>query len=488
MKLKPVLPNKIANYGTLNLPVLQQAVNQIVHNLKCPPALAQWVAVFVANASSHALVDVRNPRGFTEPTSVYIFIVANSGEGKSPVEGVLKRGVTRFEAAERARHVESLRLYNEEAELFEVTRQALATEIRRAIKDRGDVMEAEAALLAHMRTRPIRPKSFRPCLEYVTPEAWIKLMSDNVPVSSLSSSEAAAIMNGRTFNILEFYNQAWSGGPLSVDTKKDGNLSVNWCRLAMGLMIQPEPLIRLLSGKGQAGKDNGFFARTLVCAPSSTQGSRFVQDGTASWDHCDVFTDRSEQLLNLTAVRVREEEYEPEVLEFSPEASAHFFEIHNGIEAQISVGGRYERSSDHATKLSSNIARVAATLHYFENFEGKISLETLRAAQILCEDASVDYLKHFVPLPREILDAIALNNLFDGYRRDRQQTVPMNFARRRCPNAQRTEGRFDLALEILLQEGIVKKTTDMGGTTHLILSPAEYHPFPYAGIAQFGGK
>lgn len=488
MKLKPALPPKTINYGSLNLPTLQKAVNQIVDNNQFPPPLAQWVAISVANASMHALINVRNPRGFLEPSSIYVLIAASSGEGKSPIERILKKDFSQFEATERARHSEKMQAYKEQLQLFDVARQAIATDLRRAINDGGDLEAAEAALMAHMRRKPVRPKAFRPSMEYVTPEALIKLMAEDIPVFSLSSSESAALMRGRTFGALEIFNQAWSGGPLSVDTKKDGNLNVPWCRLSMGLMTQPEPLARFLSGKGQHGMENGFFARLLVCDPGSTQGSRFVQNGTASWEHCDAFAKRTEQLLTETAIKIREEGYEPEVLDFSSEAAAHFFEVHNGIEAEICTGGRYERASDHATKLSSNIARVAATLHRFEGFEGSISLETLKAAQILCEDASADYLKLFVPPPREVQDALALDKWFDDYRNRGISALPLNYARQHCPNALRKEGRFYVALDVLLAEGIVKKYIDEKNIQMISLYPETYHRFPYSGIGQFGGR
>lgn len=487
MNLTPVLPSKTSNYAAFDLPKIQKAVNHVAKIIKCPLPLAQWAAISIANASMHGLSDVWNPRGFREPSSLFIVQVAASGEGKSAVDAWFNQGGRKAESEERQRNAAALKVYEEELEVYEITRQALATGLKRAINDGGDIEAAEQALLAHKRKKPPRPKLFRPFLEYVTPEAWIKAMAEGLPVSSMMSSEAAALMRGRSFDTLEFYNQGWGGGPISVDTKRDGSLSLPWCRFAMGLMTQPDPLARLLEASGKKGKENGFFARVLVCDPGSTQGSRLVYESASSSEDCDAFCARTEELLIRTGEVVRQEGYSPEVLHFSPDASALFFEIHNDIESQICVGGRYESAGDHASKLSSNIARVAATLHFFEGFEGEISVETLRTAKVLCEDSSADYLKHFVPPPRLVRDAMALQKWIDDYRKQGHTTVPMNYARRHCPNALRSEGRFFLAVEVLLREGVVKKTIDGRGTTHLIISPSEFHPFMWAGLV-IGGS
>lgn len=486
MNLLPASPDKTGNYVTFKLNILQNAVNEAAANLQGPLAMAQWSAISVASAVSHALVDVKNPRGFVEPTSIFSIVVARSGEGKTAVDSVFKRGVARFEAARIEQRNAAIRDYEEALLMFDVKKQSFAQGLRRAINDGGDVTAAEQALAAHMKTRPAKPKQFRPFMEYTTPEAWYAFLVQNVPVCTITSNEAAGIIGGRTFSSLEPYNQAWGGGPISVNTKKDGNLSLPWVRLSIGLMVQPDPLIRMLETSAKKGKENGFFARAIVCDPGTTQGTRFCQDGTVSWPYSDAFANRVEQLLEMAESAQRQEGYEPEVLSFSPEAESHFLNVHNRIEGDICAGGRYECAGDHATKLSSNIARVAAVLHFFEGFEGDISLDTLKAAQVLCEDASLDYLRLFVPPPRELKDAMILNNWFDDHRRRGITSIAKNYARKHCPNALRSEGRFYIAVDVLLSKGLIRVFVDNGNISQIVISPQEQPQFFYAGMPPFG--
>lgn len=473
-------------YASFNLPIIQPAVNEGCRNLLSPYRLVQFGALSVACLACQPLVNVRLPRGHAVPTSLFTLLVARSGEGKTAAESVFKRGVCRFEEAERAKYASAWKEYKEQLELFDVTRQALAAGVRRAIADGGDVAAAEEALLTHVRAKPVQPKLVRVCYDDVTPEAWLVGMADNFPASALFSSEAAAILNGRAFADLEKLNQAWSSGTLSADRKTQRSVYLAWCRVMLALMIQPDPLARYLEGKGKKAKGLGFWARALVCDPGSTQGTRLVYDGTLTWAHCDVFAARVFDLLTKAADLVGKEGYEPEVLEFSPEAAAHWFYLHNWYEEQIRPGGRYEGASDHASKLSDNIARVAAVLHYFEGFDGPISVETLNIAQVLCDDASMDYLRVFVPPPREFQDAQELNEWFNRYRKQGAISLPKNFARKHCPNALRSEGRFYIALEVLKQHGVVAEYLDAKLTAHINLNVGGAQALPWGNPSALG--
>ena len=471
-------------YSSFNLPIMQPAVNETTRNIQCSYRLSQFAALMVACLATQGLVDVQNPRGYVEPISLFSLAVAPSGEGKTATESIFKRGVVQFELAERDKYAEAIKTYETEMALFHTVNQSLKNNLRRTLNDGGDADMAQEALRAHACAKPIRPKLVRLCYEDTTPEAWVGEIEKGFPVSTMFSSEAAAVINGRSFGNLEKFNQVWSGGALSIDRKTQGSIHIRWCRLSLALMVQPEPFGRYLVDKGQNAKGLGFWARALICDAGSTQGTRFIHDGTISWEKCDIFTSRVIALLAKNAEIAGKEGYTPEVLEFSPEASAEWFSIYNWIERQIRSGGRYEGAGDHASKLSSNIARVAAVLHYFEGFEGKISHETLMIAWTICEDASLNYLKWFVPPPREIQDAIELNKWFDRWRNQGMHTIPKNYARKYCPNALRSEGRFYMALDALKQQGLVRERTDERYVTYIDLTFINYGATAYGGPDQ----
>lgn len=479
---KQTFPRPQEVYATFSLPIMQPAVNETTGNLQCPYRLSQSAALAAACSVVQPLADVLNPRGFVEPLTLFTITRALSGEGKTAAESVFKRGISNFETEQRKAYAVALKEYKEDIEIFNVTRQALANEVRSAMRDGGGVEEAQEALLKHIRSKPVRPKLIRICYDDITPEAWVAAMQENFPAAALYSSEGAAILNGRAFGALEKLCHTWGGGSLSVDRKGEGSVYLAWCRLMLALMVQPEPLKRYLAGKGQKAMELGFWARALVCDAGTTQGTRFVRDGSSSWTNCEFFAMRVEELLNKAADKVGKEGYEPEVLEFSAEAAAHLFTIHNEIEAQNCPGGRYDGAGDHASKLSSNIVRVAGVLHYFEGFEGKISLETLKIAQVICEDASADYLNIFVPPPQHVQDAISLNEWFDKYREDGYGGLPKNYARQNCSGALRKEGRFYAALDRLIEQGVVMHHLDHNMVSQIIIVPEEYRAAMMRGL------
>lgn len=465
----PPRPREV--YASFDLPILQAAVNQLVNNLQCPYRMGQATALAVASLAVQGLVDVRVPSGQVEPVSLFILQVASSGERKTAGEKTCGRGIDLFEKEQRLKYQEEIKEFEEKLEVYEVTRQALATGLRRAIADGGDVDTAESALLAHKRQKPVAPKARCVRHDDITPEAWIQSLADQFPVSGLFTSEAAGILNSRLFNALEKLNQAWSGGTLSHELKTGRSFFINWCRLTLSLMLQGEPFLSYLERKGDKAKGMGFWARALVFLPGTTQGTRFVYGDSAETDKLVVLAERVVELLQATVERVDDKERESEVLEFSQEAATHWFLLHNHYESQIQPGGKYHLAGDHASKLASNVARVAAVLHYFEGFEGKISIQTLQIAQAICEDASEDYLSIFVPPPREMVDAQLLNQWLDQFREKGAATLPRNFARKHCPNALRSEGRFYIALEVLRQNGVVSEYLDHRNISHIRLNP-----------------
>lgn len=61
------------------------------------------------------------------------------------------------------------------------------------------------------------------------------------------------------------------------------------------------------------------------------------------------------------------------IVELAPDAAEWWIATYNKIEAGLLEGGEFDRSKDHASKLSENITRVAALLHFFERGTGTIT-------------------------------------------------------------------------------------------------------------------
>jgi hypothetical protein len=174
---------------------------------------------------------------------------------------------------------------------------------------------------------------------------------------------------------------------------------------------------------------------------------------------------------------IKKEESNPQlqrkILKFSPQAEEMWLTISDEIEIEKRPGGRFEKATDHASKLPVNIARVAALLHFFEGFDGDISVETLYVAIEICRDCSNDFMKLFVKPPEEFSDAQILLERFDVYRERGCRYIEKNFARRRCPNLLRTNGRFYVALDRLYFDGYVAARFDLKDVEFIDLYPGQ---------------
>ena len=253
-------------------------------------------------------------------------------------------------------------------------------------------------------------------------------------------------------NDLSKQNALWSGDSITVDRVSIESYVLADARLTVSIMAQESAFQNYMEQRGEQSRGSGLWARFLVCQPWSTQGSRFIENGTMSSDHCDKFAARLVELLQPNMALLKDPGREKGVINFSPEASERWLSIFNAIEVEIRPNGRFAGAGDHASKLADNIARVAALFHCFEGFEGDISLSTVNAAISLCFYYSDEFMKLFMPPPQEEVDA---NELYSWLQREMtgRINIPKNHVRQSGPNKLRRNGRLDRALEVLRQQG-----------------------------------
>lgn len=174
-------------------------------------------------------------------------------------------------------------------------------------------------------------------------------------------------------------------------------------------MIQPQILKEYLEGKGDRARSVGLLSRALVFHPESTQGKRFINKRPINKEVIARYQSRANQLLEKSIQRLRNVTEEKEIIKFSSSAAEYWTESYNNIEYELQKGGKYERSKDHASKLSENNARVAALLHYFEFGNGIISLSELKSAEKIVLECSKTFRNEFTFMPNIISDAETLH-------------------------------------------------------------------------------
>jgi hypothetical protein len=443
-------------FACLPLPLLQLAVNEVQRNTQAPQGLVWFSALAAVALASQGLIDVETPIGSVVPTSLMLIAVAKSGERKSTVENKFFEKFREFESKQAGRINGSMQEYREEMVIWKTKCAAYTKLVQyRTFKGEPSVVEEEE-LLTHLRSRPTLPRKFKMLYEDATTQALFCGLHQNFPSAGLVSSEGSGILNGTALNDFAKQNALWSGDTVTVDRAVAESYHLAEARLTVSVVVQPAALEAFMDRRGASARGTGLLARFLVCDAGTTQGSRFLENGTLSWQHIGKFGDRIVKFLEMNVAFADDASAFRKSVKFSPEAAANWLAIYNDIESKVGHGLPYAEAGDHASKLAENIARVAALLHYFEGFEGDISPVTLNCAYMICNESSIGFLRLFVPPLQEVTDASNLNNWLEfRFRSVNCRFVKRNHVLQFGPNMLREKNRLNQALVVLQDQGLI---------------------------------
>lgn len=460
-------------------PLFGEAVRQAHQNYQAPYRLCLMAALAAGSSAVQSLIDVVMPYGKVVPTSLYLAAIAKSGERKSAVESRFMKG---------ARDADDSVEFHYESDLieFKVASVAYRTERRRlekALVKAGDVTIREAIkaeLRDLIKQEPRPPQRAKMVYEDISPMAMLSALNET-GIGTLVSSEGGIVVDGKALDAASHLNSIWSGDTVNVARIGKPDLNIRDARLTVSIMLQPSIFEPQTGKKGEKVRGSGHWARYLIFCPDSTQGSRFSVNQANSWEHIEAFDVRVRAIQERARLARVVGGFERERILFSEAAAAAWYGLADRIEADMGPFGSYARASDHASKLAENIARVAALLHYFEQKDGPISEQTLEVAADICLDCSDDFLRLFVPPPRDVVDAIALNEVINRMRGRNIRFIRKTYLQKRRPYGQRSSGLFEPALDVLLQKGVVGAYVDSTNSLCLDLSPMlgwSYGPLP----------
>jgi putative DNA primase/helicase len=129
-------------------------------------------------------------------------------------------------------------------------------------------------------------------------------------------------------------NTLWDGGTFLVDRSQAPSFAVRGARMTMALQVQPHVLTDFLERDRGLSRGSGFLARFLIAQPVSTQGRRPYRE-TDVTPELDAFSTASPSCWPSCRRSIPSAASHPQVLDFSPEAKAHWIERYNAIESQL---------------------------------------------------------------------------------------------------------------------------------------------------------
>ena len=434
-------------------PLVNMAINEGIQTIKAPHEVI--VASILTNISlaCQDKFDIER-HGIVSPPSLNLLLAAESGERKSACDTVFQTGIRRYEAQELAAAKPRWAAYQNKLLIWNVKLKQKTQELQQCVVDGKATNELEAQMIAIQGEKPDEPKVPRMLVSDTTSEA-LDLALFQWPSVGLISDEGGVIFSSGAIRNLGKLNQCWDGKPLRIDRKTSPSFIVSRPRLTVSIMAQPAIVSRFKDKNGQQARHIGMLARFLVAYPVSTQGYRITWGEPPKPEHVPKFNDRIFEILNRYQP---DQQVAPEVpvLKLSPEALHAWQYFCNAIESDLREGELLFDVKDAASKMGENAVRLAGLLHYFEGFEGDVSLDTFERARTIC----AWYLKEFKQLfgvqpavAQDWQDAQSLENYFSSHQfartPDGYAFVDKNVIRQKGPNQLRGKSRLDAALAVL---------------------------------------
>ncbi|MCW2481178.1 MULTISPECIES: YfjI family protein [Enterobacterales] len=332
-------------------------------------------------------IDVCRLTNLRSPTSLFLMTIAESGERKSTVDKLLLNPLYQLEVKLYEEYTKAFREHNDILETIRNERKSLMMKIRSDIRHDRDPSISQKQLDSLLKKIPPDPIRYKLIFNDATPAAIKNYLCGKWGSIGIMSDEAGIVFSGYTLNELPFINKMWDGSILSIERKNAPEQLIQDARLTLALMVQPDVFKKYSTQKGDLAKGSGFFARCLICHPSSKQGHRQINNSVISKEHLTLFHKRLMDIVNKSLSRNNKDRV---CLYFAPDAEKKWINFHNRIESEMAFMESLFDFKDYASKMTENMARIAALLHYFSNGEGDISLQTVESAISI----SIWYLKN----------------------------------------------------------------------------------------------
>ncbi len=412
-------------------------------------------------------MDVQRAEGLVSPAGVYVLTLAESGERKTTVAGLMQRAIAEWQSAQQKAGEKALKAYRADAAAWKQRVQGLEAALRKATEKGQPDEELREQLSRLHQQEPTPPMVPRMIYSDATTEELSYSLAHRWPNGILATSEGGIVFGGasmsedRLLRTLGVLNTLWDGKDLPVDRRTSESYVVRGARLSASISVQPMVFQQAVTNTGGLMRGSGFSARFLVCHPASTQGSRMYREPPQGWPALARFSERLLALLDAgievstpdalgnarTTPRLRT------TLQLAPEAAELWRTFYDDVERQLAPDGELAQVRDVASKAADNAARLAAILHVFGHGpEGLIGADSMRAAV----EVARWYLRESLRTAGELGVAPELRTaakleawLREQGRRTGEDSISTRDVLRSGGNGLRTKAALDAAMRVL---------------------------------------
>lgn len=415
--------------------VFVRLVNETASYLQVSRSMVATHLLGMLACAAQGAYEVEFPANKSSPLSLYTLTLADPSEGKSALEEFLNEPVHAFEKKLLKRFVQDMNVYKKKHSLWLLRYKELEKKLKKAYREvetQEPLERLEEEFLALQDEEPQQPKEPRFLYDDITSEALLDQLEQNLPIATLTTSEATSVLNGRATASFSFLNALWSGSPAKQNRITRPGVDLNDARLTLALLTQPSAMDAFLKKRGEMARGTGFLSRFLLCIPPRMSGYREYTQPRAKPQDSTYYANRIDQLLQASIDNIQQSEQdalkpEPEEgqisepkealpseeptqarfkkLTFSANARIQLNAMIDACEKRLRPDEIYYFASDHGGKLANNIARVAGLIHLFSSEGLEIQDRSLYLAIHLVMDLSRHYMNAFVGKPALIQDA-----------------------------------------------------------------------------------
>lgn len=416
---------------------LREAILDIEELTQAPIPLIASSVISAISLSCQNLINVEVNEKMKTPVSLFLFVIANSGERKTTVDRIVMDPFYQHDKNSLHKFDGNQEIYSIELKVWETKEKAILGVIKKKTV-KGQPTELEFQRLRELQIeKPILPKCNRLIYNNTTPEALQFTMYNHSPNIGLIADEGANILDRQVMKDLSFINSMWDGVSFHVERKTAQSFTIEDGRITLSMMVQKKPFDLYLKRQGEKARGSGFFARCLpvfIDEHLSTQGERFIRPHSNEQENLSYFHQRVNELLMKDEANIKARNRD--IISLDTEAQYQWERIYNKIEHRINPDEIYANMNDFASKLPNNVARLSALLSYFTEGNCAIKKEYIQKAWLLCEwymEQAINVFSH----EGDYYEALLLSWLDMEYERSNTDCIKLNDIRRIGPNALR---------------------------------------------------
>jgi hypothetical protein len=455
--LQPIKPAYPINAFHL---VVCESACEVLEHTKAPDVLVGMAFIHGLTLSCQGLIDVKLPTGQVKSVSQNMLIIAESGERKTTVYDLVLKSVIDADNEAILMYRSRLEQFKIEDELWNAAFKGITRAISKAISRGESTTELEQQLSEHGKLKPKKPRLLCYLRQDMTSKAIMEALHGDGESIAISIDEGHVYFKSAASSSFGLLNRLWdSSESLSLNRADLEFLFAKHPRGSVCIMTQSAPFKKYLERHGTVARGSGHWARYLVAWPQSTQGYRSVKPSEQVWRYLPKFHARVSELLEKYRIMNESGNVEREIIEFSEEAKARWYELAAQAESMLRPGEYLSDINDFASKIMEIIARLAAAMHYFNGEAGKITYDTLERAFTLVR-WHIDEFKYLFSSQsvmsqdlvdtREVLKCLR-NRIWKGY--GSNSFVPKNLLLRNGPV--RNRDRLNIALDNLVAQSAI---------------------------------